>query len=44
MRELYRRLDYEPYCERLEKAYEDLTEEDEEEIAFMKARDAGYEV
>ena len=44
MRELHRRLDYEPYCERLEKAYEDLTEEDEEEIAFMKARDAGYEV
>lgn len=44
MRELHRRLDYEPYCERLGIAYENLTEEDVEEIAFMKARDAGYEV
>lgn len=44
MRELHRQLDYTPYCERLGVAYEDLTEEDEEEISYMKARDAGYEV
>ena len=44
MRELYKQLDYEPYCKELGKAYDDLTEEDIEEIAFMKARNAGYEV
>ena len=44
MRELHKQLDYAPYCERLGVAYEDLTENDIEEIGFMKARDAGYEV
>lgn len=44
MRELYRRLDYASYCERLGVVYEDLTEDDIEEISYMKARDAGYEV
>ena len=44
MREVYKELDYEPYCKELGIDYEDLTEEDIEEIAFMKARDAGYEV
>ena len=44
MRELYRRLKYEPYCKELEIEYDDLTEEDIEEIAYMKARKDGYEV
>ena len=44
MRELHRQLDYAPYCKELGIEYDDLTEEDIEEIAFMKARDAGYEV
>ena len=43
MRELHRRLDYAPYCKKLGVAYEDLTEENEEEIFYMKARDAGYD-
>jgi hypothetical protein len=44
MRKLHRRLDYEPYCKRLEIDYENLTEEDMEEIEYMKARDKGYDV
>lgn len=44
MRELHRRLDYEPYCKELEIKYDDLTEEDIEEIAYMKARKDGYDV
>ena len=44
MRKLHRRFDYEPYCKRIGVAYEDLTEEDMEEIEYMKARDKGYDV
>lgn len=44
MRQVYNKIRWKKYLEILGKDFNDLTEEDVEEICLMKARDEGYEV
>lgn len=44
MRQVYNKIRWKKYLEILGKDFNDLTEEDIEEICLMEARDKGYEV